>query len=195
MKKTQRSYNSTLRAKSDKKTKQLLQENELKKLVLMIKQAFKFLDTLSLSPKDKVMLLIRETYQIIGAVVIRNTIKVMHNPAPGQWPSICLLPYKDMFKYITIFKSPRVLRLINKNITIRMNGSTALPSVRFFPFGVSGHLAVAPPVNHYTLSASLPLTANKLATIKTGMAMFLTIFYHICSIHIPIVAYKELDIQ
>jgi len=74
----------------------------LKQLILMVQQAFKFLDTLCLCTKYKIMSSIGQGHQILRAIVVRYSIKVMDNPAPRKRFFVGLFPNKDMLKNIFV---------------------------------------------------------------------------------------------
>lgn len=99
----------------------------LKELVLVIKQGFKLLNAFSFGLKDKVMLLVRQTFQVSWSVIIWYPIEMVNNPAFRQWLAMSLLPNKDMLHYIPIFTCPGMLRFKYHNIAIVGLNPTTYP--------------------------------------------------------------------
>ena len=84
----------------------------------MVKQGFKFLNTLSFGLQNKVMLHIRQAHQIGRAIIVLYSIQVMDNPTFGQGFPMYLFPDKNMLKHIyTPVACPRMSRSINHNIS------------------------------------------------------------------------------
>ena len=102
--------------------------------MLVIKQGFQFLNSFSLSLKDKVVFPIGETNKIQRTVIIRNPIQVMNNPAFRQRFAMGLLPDKDMFCYIAITECPWVVRLVDADIASVVFIFATFPSIVVLPF-------------------------------------------------------------
>jgi len=83
---------------------------------LIIKQSFKFLNTLGFSLKDKVMLFTRESHQIARSVIAFNPIQMMNYPAFRQWFAMNLLPDKDMLQDEPSSCCSRMVGQINRSI-------------------------------------------------------------------------------
>jgi len=69
---------------------------------LTIKQSLKFLYSFGFSLKDKVVFLIRQTEQVLGAVIILDAIKMVDNPSFWQWFSVSFFPNKNVLTNIKI---------------------------------------------------------------------------------------------
>ena len=68
----------------------------------MIKQAFKFLNTLSLFPKNKGVFMARHPDQVLRSVVTFDAIKVVDMPLLRQLFPMNLFPYQKMFSNVAI---------------------------------------------------------------------------------------------
>jgi len=60
--------------------------------MLAIKQGFKFLNALCFCLKNKVMLLIRQGYQVARVIVVFDTVQMVNYPPFREWFTINLLP-------------------------------------------------------------------------------------------------------
>ena len=73
----------------------------LEELMLIIKKCLKFLDAFGFSLKNKIMFLVRQSYQITRAIIASNPIKMMNYPTIRKSFVVCFFPNQDMFKDIT----------------------------------------------------------------------------------------------
>jgi len=132
---------------------------------LIIKQSLKLLYSLSLSLKDKVVLLVRQGYQIARSIIVLNSVKVMNNPAFRQRFAVSFFPYKDMLKDVATFISSRMVWFKNTNITpcsaSQSNSST-------FPVG----MIFTPLMFARTRLTSFSPYFNKHTAVKARMPMF-----------------------
>ncbi len=94
---------------------------------MIIKQGFQFLNTFSLSLKDKIMLPVRQSHKISRSVIMLDAIKVMDNPTIRKRLAISLFPYKDMLHHITSFVGMRMRWLAYKNIATFAESLTTFP--------------------------------------------------------------------
>jgi len=142
------------------------------KLALTIEQGFKFLNTLSLSLKHKVVFFIRQGLKIADAVVVLDSIKMVHYPALRQWLFICLLPYKMMLKNISV-SCPRVFRIMQIYISRFALKSATFPTTVLCPLDRIRCCKV----NNITITASFGHSGISptylLATINTPIFSFI----------------------
>lgn len=101
---------------------------------MVVKQSFKFLNTLLEFGYYQSMLLFRFSKQIRRAIIILDSIIVMNFPAFRHWSAVSLFPNKDMLKDIAPLNCSWIVRFINKNITVATFNPTPSPGMRFFPF-------------------------------------------------------------
>ncbi len=90
------------------------------------KQSLKFLNTLCFGLKNKVMLLSRQSLQVLRAVIVLDAVKMMNYPAFRQWLTVSFFPYKNVLKDIAV-GGAGMLWLPNKNIPITVFSFTAFP--------------------------------------------------------------------
>lgn len=95
--------------------------------MLPIKQSLQLLNALSLRLKHKVMLSIRQSYEVQNAVILLNPIQMVNYPACRQQAAICLFPYQDMFKHIDASFSSRVVWCKYHSIAFRILANTTFP--------------------------------------------------------------------
>lgn len=148
--------------------------NNLEKLMLIVKQSLKLLNTLGLSFKDKIVLLARQRYKIFRSVIAFNPIKMMNYPSFRQYLIIGLLPYNNMFLNIPTLIGMWVVGLINIDITMRVFVSPPLPIRIIFAPSIGENIPKSPslPIKFITAGfASLRPSITRFATIKTGMSM------------------------
>lgn len=100
----------------------------LKKLMLIIEQSFKLLDTLGFCLKDKAMFFIWQGYKVTRTVIIRYAIQMVNNPTRRQWFIINLLPYKNMLPNIFVLVCSWMVRVVNFNITALLDYPSPFPS-------------------------------------------------------------------
>ena len=134
---------------------------------MTIKQGLKFLDAFSFSLKDKVVFLIRQTEQVLGAVIILDAIKMVDNPSFRQWFPVSFFPNKNMLTNIAIPIGSWMLRFMNKDIP-RTSYPPTFPIMMFvFLLNQVLHFATSPPSFCLTTRTSFsePST-NRFATIK-----------------------------
>lgn len=180
----------------EKRRKQLLAGNELKlnKLSLIAQQTFKLLNASCFYPKYEVVFFVGQSLQIVGAVVILNSIKVVNNPSFGQFLAVCPLPHNNVLKDITIPICSRVLPVPYKNIAISMKRATALPPMSSLHCGV-GYPSKTMVLFHFAFSTSLGGWANNFATINAiAFMFFIPSFIIIFLQHIFIVSYKTSNV-
>lgn len=135
---------------------------------MIIKQCFKFLNTLCLSLKNQVMFLIRQAYQVLRAVIILDAVKVMNYPSFRQELSLSFFPDKDMLPNISIPISSWMLRFVNKDITRTLNPTTLPIGVFFAVFRIRLHFSYGTEIYCIASWASFSKpSTNRFATIKT----------------------------
>lgn len=131
----------------------------------MIKQSLKFLNTFRLSLKHKIMLLVWQGFQVLRAVIIFNTIEMMHNPSFRQRFAMGLFPNQYVFQDInTVFRCFRMFRIIDKNITVIFNSAPS-PVRMLTPFLQFG-----------TIGVKLPPTLTSTTMAKFGVRRLPTLF-------------------
>lgn len=84
-------------------------EIRLNKLSLTLEQGFKFLNTLRLRLKKKVMFLARESCQVAESIIITDTIEVVDYPARRQRLAVSFFPDKYVFLDISSCIRPVVI--------------------------------------------------------------------------------------
>ncbi len=118
------------------------QFERLGKLLLTIKQPFKFLYSLCLCLKNSPMFSIRQSQQIGWSVISPHSIKMMNNPSLRQRFAACFFPDKNMFCYIAFLIGSCVLRSFDSYIARCITLSTFprwVISTRIFPFHKQAH--------------------------------------------------------
>ena len=93
----------------------------------MIKQGFKFLNTLLEFGYYQSVLLFRFSKQVRRAIVILYAIVVMNFPAFWKRFIMRSFPNKNMLQYISALHSSRVVRFINKDIAVSIRMSATFP--------------------------------------------------------------------
>lgn len=100
---------------------------------MTIKQGLKFLDMFSFGCKYTPVFSIRQTYQIRGAIVMRDTIEMMNNPTFRKLFIMEPFPNINVFIDISCLISSMVITHANSYITIFTLRPAALPIGVFFP--------------------------------------------------------------
>lgn len=155
----------------------------LKQLMLIIKKGFKFLNALSLGLKNMKVLFTRQRNQVVGAVIIPNTIKVMNNPTRRYLLLVRCFPYQDVLPSIWMVLSS-LARVIYHHITQGIPISSTLPVCAIFAKART-HLPRFPQVLPRTATASVRILGSRSATINAGMLMGFTPHSHNFSIVFP----------
>ncbi len=135
---------------------------------MTIKQGFKFLDAFSFSLKHKIMLLVGQTEQVLGSVIILDTIKMMDYPSLRQRFAVSFFPDKNMLTNIAISISSLMVRSMNKDIS-RASYLPTFPIMMFgFPLNQMCYFAIRP--SSFLLATLTSLgepSTNRFATINT----------------------------
>lgn len=100
---------------------------------MTIKQGFKFLNTLlfSLHQQRVVVLVGRQSLQVLNAIIITSAVQVMYYPFGRKLMAIGLFPDEDVFPDITSGISPGMVVVKNENVTTRRYEPSAFP-IRVF---------------------------------------------------------------
>ena len=126
---------------------------------MIIKKGFQFLNSFSLSLKQKVVLFAGQCLKIHKPIIRSNTIKMVDNPSIWQKSIVSFFPNKAMFRDITLVISSWMGRGFYANITTACYYLTTLP-VRVF-IKCKG-----------SLSHQLALTAPSRASSKSFPAVY-----------------------
>lgn len=138
---------------------------------MIIKHGLKLLNAFCLSLKHKIMPFARQSYQVLGAIITFNPIKMVDMPALWKRFIVCLLPYQNMFKNTSLFRSTRVCGSRNPYISPTSLLPSTLPSKMFIALPEASTLANAPQIFYRTTIATSRVWMNKFATIWTGMSV------------------------
>ena len=149
----------------------MTEETDLKKMPLIIKQCFQFLNALGFSLKQKGMFLGGHSHKIHGAVIIPDTIKVMNYPLPWDRLTVIFFPFKNMLSNISTFVCSLVRWKVYKYITRFNSDPTAFPRWVILPRTVTiSNFAKRPEIFGITTLASFPIMArNGFIAINTKM--------------------------
>ncbi|KKK53232.1 hypothetical protein LCGC14_3096860, partial [marine sediment metagenome] len=150
------------------------------KAVMTIWEILKFLYSLGLCLKDKVMFSIRQSLKINWSIVIFNPIKVMNNPTSGHRFIVGSFPNKQMFIDIALAIRPAMFRLRYSYIAIDIFAATTFPKRRCVTFWklLLRFLACSPSINQSTVCTSGSLVRYFSTTIKAIMRVGLSPFPH-----------------
>lgn len=145
--------------------------------MLIIKQCFKFLNAFSFSSKDKIVLSIRQGYEVLYSVVMFNSIEMMNYPTFRQWLTIGLFPYKQMLSDM-IIKCSWMSRGINENISCFFLKSATLPlivllSCTTMPTTITSNSCQS---FHVAMLTPCSSTVSRFTTIYTEVSRFSTRF-------------------
>jgi len=146
-------------------------QKALKQLPLAIQYCFKLLYSLSLSCQNKVMFHGWQSNKVANPIVSLNAVQMMYNPPSRQGFAMCVFPNYNMLKNSIVFCS-RMARVINPNITVRIQSPSPSPVVMFTStFANSAFLHTAytysPSSFLFTTIAPNRVTSNWLTTIYT----------------------------